>query len=57
LIQEEIRRLEVDTRRKGIETWVKKLIFGAMPTQVKHATLAEKISIKPYTRNDVLHMM
>ncbi len=40
-----------------METKVKKLIYGAMPPQVQHPTLAERASIKPYTKNNMLHMM
>jgi hypothetical protein len=28
-----------------------------MPPQVEYLTLAERACIKPYTRNDMLHMM
>ncbi len=34
--------MKVDTKRKGIETWVKKLSFGVMSPHVKHATIAKK---------------
>jgi hypothetical protein len=40
-----------------VETRVRKLIYGAMPPQVKHPTLVERVSIRPYTRNDTFHMM
>jgi hypothetical protein len=48
-----LQRLEVDTRGKGVETWVRKLIFGAMPPH----TLAKRVGIKLYTMNHMLHMM
>jgi hypothetical protein len=36
---------------------MRKLIFGAMPPQVELPTLAERGSIRPYMRNDMLHVM
>jgi hypothetical protein len=36
---------------------MRKLIFGTMPPQLKYLTLVEKTCIKPYTRNDMFHMM
>jgi hypothetical protein len=39
-----LQRAEVDTR-KGVETQVKKLIFGAMPPHVEHPTLAKRVGI------------
>jgi hypothetical protein len=32
-------RSEVGIRGEGMETWVKRLICGTMPPQVKHPTL------------------
>ncbi len=40
-----------------METWVRKLIYRTMPPQVEHLTLTERASIRPYTINDMLHMM
>jgi hypothetical protein len=51
-----LQRSEVDIRG-GVETWARKLIFGVMPPNVEHPTLAERVGIRPYTRNDMLHMM
>jgi hypothetical protein len=50
-------RSKVGTKGEGVEIGVRKLIFGAIPPQVEHPTLAERASIRPYTRNDMLHMM
>ncbi len=50
-------RLEVSTRGKRMEIQVKKFIFGVTPPHVEHPTLVERIGIKFYTRNDMLHMM
>ncbi len=36
---------------------MKKLIYGTMPPQIEHPTVAKRASIGPYTRNDMLHMM
>jgi hypothetical protein len=36
---------------------MRKLIYGTMPPQVENPTLAKIVSIGPYTRNDMLHMM
>ncbi len=40
-----------------METRVSKLIYGTMPRQVGHPTLAERASIRPYTKNDMFHVM
>jgi hypothetical protein len=40
-----------------MESRVKKLIYGVMPPQVEHLTLVERIGVRPYTRNDMFHMM
>jgi hypothetical protein len=40
-----------------VETKVRKLIYGTMPPQIKHPTLAKRTSIRPYTKNDMLHMI
>ncbi len=40
-----------------MEAQVRKLIYGAMPPLVEHPTLAKRTGIKPYTRNDMFHMM
>ncbi len=50
-------RLEVGTKGEGVETRVKKLIYGTMPPQIEHPTVVERASIRPYTENDMLHMM
>jgi len=50
-------RLKVVIGGEGVETKVRKLIYGAMPPQVEHPTLAKRASIRPYTKNDMLHMM
>ncbi len=39
-----------------METRVWKLIYGIMPPQVEHSTLAKKTCIKPYIINDMLHI-
>jgi hypothetical protein len=49
-----LQELKANTKEGGIET---KLISGVEIPQVEHPTLAEKVGIKPYTRNDMLHMM
>jgi hypothetical protein len=36
---------------------MKKLICGAMPPQEEHSTLVERACIRPYTKNDMFHMM
>ncbi len=50
-------RSKVSTRRKRMEIQVRKFIFGAMPPQVEYPTLVERVGIRFYTRNDMLHMM
>jgi hypothetical protein len=36
---------------------MKKLIYGVMPPRLEHLTLAKRIGIRPYTKNDMFHMM
>jgi hypothetical protein len=36
---------------------VNKLIFGIMPPQIEHPTLAKRVGIRPYMKNDMFHMM
>jgi cell pole-organizing protein PopZ len=50
-------RLKVGSRIEGVEIEVRKLIFGITPPQVEHPTLTKRIGIRPYTKNDMLHMM
>ncbi len=40
-----------------METRVNKLIYGAMPPQIEHPTLAERTSTSRYTKNDMFHMI
>jgi hypothetical protein len=48
---------KVSTRGEKMEIRVRKLIFGIMPPQVKHPTLVERLGIRHYMRNNMLHMM
>ncbi len=36
---------------------MRKLIYGVMPPQIEHPTLAKRTSIRPYIKNDMFHMM
>ncbi len=36
---------------------MRKLICGTMLPQIEHPTMAKRACIRPYTRNDMLHMM
>ncbi len=40
-----------------VETKMKKMIYGIVAPRVKHPILAEKASVKPYSKNDMVHMM
>jgi hypothetical protein len=33
------------------------MIYGAITFRVKHPTLVEKASVKPYSNSDMVHMM
>jgi hypothetical protein len=32
-------------------------VYGVVAPRVKHPTLAEKVNVKPYFKNDMVHMM
>jgi hypothetical protein len=40
-----------------VETKMRKMIYGAIAPRVKHPTLAEKTSVKLYSKSDMVHMM
>jgi hypothetical protein len=40
-----------------VETMMRKMIYGVISLRVKHPTLAEKASVKPYSKSDMVHMM
>jgi hypothetical protein len=40
-----------------LETRVRKLIYGLVAPQVDSSTLVEQVGIKPYSRNDTIHML
>jgi len=46
-----------NTKKKEIDTKMRKLIHGVMIPHVEHITLVERARIKPYTRDDMLHLM
>jgi hypothetical protein len=48
--------LKIGIGREGIETREKKLILE-LCHQVEHPKLVERVGIRPYMRNDMLHMM
>jgi hypothetical protein len=38
--------------------WVEiRMIYGVVTPKVKHPTLVDKASVKPYSKNDMVHMM
>jgi hypothetical protein len=40
-----------------VETKMRKMIYGVIVPRVEHPPLAKKESVKPYSRNDMVHMM
>jgi hypothetical protein len=40
-----------------VETMMRKMIYGVVSFRVKHPTLVEKANVKPYSKNDMVHMM
>jgi hypothetical protein len=32
-------------------------VYGVVASRVKHPTLAKKVNVKPYSKNDMVHMM
>lgn len=48
---------KANTKRREIDTKMKKLIHGIMIPHVEHITLVERTKSKPYTRDDMLHLM
>jgi len=43
--------------REWVKTWMRKMNYRVVTPRVKHPTLAEKASVKPYSKNDMVHMM
>jgi hypothetical protein len=42
---------------KWVETMMKKMIYGVVGFRVKHPTLTKEASVKPYSKNNMVHMM
>jgi len=48
---------KANTKRREIDTKMKKLIHGIMIPHVEHIILVKRTKSKPYTRDDMLHLM
>ncbi len=42
---------------KWVESMMKEMIYGVVSPRVEHPTLVEKENVKPYSKNDMVHMM
>jgi hypothetical protein len=40
-----------------VETIMRKMIYEVVVPRIKHPTLVEKANVKPYSKNDMAHMM
>ncbi len=40
-----------------VETKMRKMIYEVVSPRVKHPTIVEKASVKPYSKRDMVHMM
>ncbi len=48
---------KANTKRREIDTKIKKLIHGVMIPHVEHIILVERTKIKPYTRDGMFHLI